>query len=554
MDPPSDRDIERLREIARRVGELAKGRPEVVERLQQAWAEYVALHLAHMKEREEKALAQRKFAIGILEQGFLEEQPRKEYEPSWDWEIFRVRVPARLRIEANAAKTPTARAKVDKKVAKAILKYIEDEDQIVGCADLVKRAELFNRRQAATPDGEYEQRSFTVGFRPRPEFKMGPHPLFCSWRDFQEFPTETRATVALATLATLHDELSATPVLKPIPRTFSEGDADARAIIVQWAVRECLSATKERPDSPAPPRPDPSRLSVERAEAFLVLLENEMKSISTPKDVDLVSLADSRQRGEESGRLAGTAGQPEVCPARTLQEAVEWYLVPVDATLKAADDGVRVKDGESVIVKLSMLPPKWGIDLFMYRFLAFQDWLTSPPQGAVVDPSVNAQLISHAANYPKTIRPLICYDGPPVLRTLSMPRHAIDELRLDAKCMRTLCADPRARDEFDPHAGSRRVQDTRVILRARSEGPLVHGTEMEVLTDAQYNVLECLIRSGEKGLSKDMLTLKSGHADAVNVLKKLAASHELWTKAIPLPGIPGRGYRVLNGELALKKP
>ncbi len=269
---------------------------------------------------------------------------------------------------------------------------------------------------------------------------MSPHPLYCNWREFQTLPLATRTTVALATLVVLHDELSATPILEPFPHDLPEEEAEAHQLIVAWAVWECLSSTSEAGESSAPPRPDPTRLSVERAEAFFVLLNSEMKSMPATAQIDPVSSADSRPRAESQVNVPVTAYRsvPEVCPARTLREAVEWYLVPVDATLKVADEGVRAADGESVIVKLSMLPPKWGLDLFMLRFLGFQDWLTSPPHGTVVDPSVKPKLISHAANYPKTIRPLIRYDGPQVLRTLSMPRYAIDELRLDARCMRML--------------------------------------------------------------------------------------------------------------------
>jgi hypothetical protein len=286
MEPPSDRDIERLRAIARRVGELAHGRPEVVERLQRSWTDYVALHLAHMKEREEKALAQRRFAIQILKQGFLQEQPRKEYEPRWDREIFRVRVPVSLGREAKTAKTPEARAKLDAKVAKAILKYIRDEDEIVGCTDPLRRAELFERRETATPEGKYEQRTLTVGFRPRPEFEVGPHPLTCKWSEFQELPMETRITVALATLVELHDALSATPLLNPTRGTFVEGDPESLKFIVEMALRENLSSTQERGDPAAPPRPDPSRLSVERAEAFLGLLEMTAQEMDVNDDHD----------------------------------------------------------------------------------------------------------------------------------------------------------------------------------------------------------------------------------------------------------------------------
>lgn len=83
----------------------------------------------------------------------------------------------------------------------------------------------------------------------------------------------------------------------------------------------------------------------------------------------------------------------------------------------------------------------------------------------------------------------------------------------------------------------------RVELRMRHEDPIVLGKPKKRLTKAQYNVIQALLSARDRGLTKDQLVEKSGHTDAVNVLKRLAKDLD-WKKVIHLPGITGGGYRI----------
>jgi hypothetical protein len=82
-----------------------------------------------------------------------------------------------------------------------------------------------------------------------------------------------------------------------------------------------------------------------------------------------------------------------------------------------------------------------------------------------------------------------------------------------------------------------------VVLRGRSERPLVNGVETDCLNDPQYDVIKALFDAGESGLSKKRLITKSKHTDAVNVLKRLAAE-DPWRSVIKLAGQKCHGYRL----------
>jgi len=52
------------------------------------------------------------------------------------------------------------------------------------------------------------------------------------------------------------------------------------------------------------------------------------------------------------------------------------------------------------------------------------------------------------------------------------------------------------------------------------------------------------MEAGKNGLSKDELVGKSGHGDAVNILKRLADRDADWKSVIQLGEIPGGRYRI----------
>jgi hypothetical protein len=91
--------------------------------------------------------------------------------------------------------------------------------------------------------------------------------------------------------------------------------------------------------------------------------------------------------------------------------------------------------------------------------------------------------------------------------------------------------------------GGRPASRLPVILRGRTEKPLVRGKEMPTLTVAQYNVVKALL-DAEDGLKKDRLVEKSGHTDALGILRRIRESGTAWKKVIRFPGKPGGRYRI----------
>jgi hypothetical protein len=105
--------------------------------------------------------------------------------------------------------------------------------------------------------------------------------------------------------------------------------------------------------------------------------------------------------------------------------------------------------------------------------------------------------------------------------------------------------EPRATSTIPELADARAAsKGPRVELRGRHEGPIVLGKLKKKLTKAQYNVVQALLQARDLGLTKDQLVEKSGHTDAVNVLKNLAKKDSDWKEVIHLAGITGGGYRL----------
>jgi hypothetical protein len=83
-----------------------------------------------------------------------------------------------------------------------------------------------------------------------------------------------------------------------------------------------------------------------------------------------------------------------------------------------------------------------------------------------------------------------------------------------------------------------------VVLRGRTEGPIINGAEKPKLTNPQFNVVKALLEAGDKGLTKDELVTKSGHTDALGIVRRLADKDPDWKLAIQFAGIPGGRYRI----------
>lgn len=87
-----------------------------------------------------------------------------------------------------------------------------------------------------------------------------------------------------------------------------------------------------------------------------------------------------------------------------------------------------------------------------------------------------------------------------------------------------------------------------VVLSGLGKPVLVFGEEQSSITDPQYNVIDALIAAGERGLNKDELANKSGHGDAVRILKRISKLSDQWRKVIGLAGKAGGRYRILRRD------
>lgn len=92
-----------------------------------------------------------------------------------------------------------------------------------------------------------------------------------------------------------------------------------------------------------------------------------------------------------------------------------------------------------------------------------------------------------------------------------------------------------------------------VVLGRVGAKPTVFGKELDVLTPARHNVIQALLKVWPEGLSKDELPRKSGHRDAVNVIKTVKKLSDEWNAAVLTPGRSGRGlgYRIAATSVAI---
>lgn len=84
----------------------------------------------------------------------------------------------------------------------------------------------------------------------------------------------------------------------------------------------------------------------------------------------------------------------------------------------------------------------------------------------------------------------------------------------------------------------------RVVLRGRTEGPIVLARKKRILTSAQYDVVDALLGAGDAGLTKDELVTRSKHEDARGILNRLAASDADWREVIYFAERTGGRYRI----------
>jgi hypothetical protein len=71
---------------------------------------------------------------------------------------------------------------------------------------------------------------------------------------------------------------------------------------------------------------------------------------------------------------------------------------------------------------------------------------------------------------------------------------------------------------------------------------VIVNNKVKTLTPARFDVVMTLVNAFPGKLNKDQLPRKSGHNDAVNMLKALAKSDQDWNSVILLAGSPGKGY------------
>jgi hypothetical protein len=137
---------------------------------------------------------------------------------------------------------------------------------------------------------------------------------------------------------------------------------------------------------------------------------------------------------------------------------------------------------------------------------------------------------------------------------------ALDELdaklRVESSNRTTLAVDGDGQAEgpaVAPQSGATRGRDAASCSPANTEAPLVElrgkgqpcrvlGKEKRALSDAQYDVVEALLQSGDEGLKKD--SLERVRTGARAALKRLADSDSDWQAVICFPARPGLGYRL----------
>ncbi len=97
-------------------------------------------------------------------------------------------------------------------------------------------------------------------------------------------------------------------------------------------------------------------------------------------------------------------------------------------------------------------------------------------------------------------------------------------------------------DQVGNKLGADQTTEPSVWLLGRGEPCHVLGQEKPPLTDAQYDVVKALLEAGEKGLSKDSLTLV--RRDARGILLRLKKKDDDWDTVILMPGQSHGGYRL----------
>jgi hypothetical protein len=100
----------------------------------------------------------------------------------------------------------------------------------------------------------------------------------------------------------------------------------------------------------------------------------------------------------------------------------------------------------------------------------------------------------------------------------------------------------------NPPCGKKPVAKSKsgsVALFAQDDFPIVNGNPLNSLTPAQYNVVLTLLMFPEIRFTKDELDQKSGHSDAIKILKRLAKKNDDWRSVISLAGTTGKGYAIV---------
>lgn len=83
-----------------------------------------------------------------------------------------------------------------------------------------------------------------------------------------------------------------------------------------------------------------------------------------------------------------------------------------------------------------------------------------------------------------------------------------------------------------------------VSLRGRSEMPVVLGVPQDVLTRAQYDVVEALVKAGPAGLSLRELAEASGRRYPNKTLDSLLARGGGWVACVKMAGQAHSRYRI----------
>ena len=142
----------------------------------------------------------------------------------------------------------------------------------------------------------------------------------------------------------------------------------------------------------------------------------------------------------------------------------------------------------------------------------------------------------------ETNKTFVQHDGMGSIRALwsAISHEAVDIVNRNAAT-----CDDESEAESDSPSPIAATASGSVRLFGRHDEPIVKDKKKPTLNNPQYDVVLALLKTGDKGLTKDRLDRESGHGDARKILKRLSDADPDWQSVISFPGTTGKGYRII---------